>query len=72
MVSFDKHELHVGIFLFLQRLYLPVLLLRLIIADLVALLLKSMKCPVKQKNPSKNGEDEKGNSKASESPSRRL
>lgn len=46
-MRFNKHEMHVGIiFLFLQWLYLLVLLLREIIAALVALLLKSMKFPL--------------------------
>lgn len=72
-MRFDKHEMHVGIiYLFLQWLYLPALLLRPITAALVALLLKSMKFPLNQKNPSRNGRDEEGDSKASESPSRRL
>lgn len=60
MIIFDKHEMYVGIILlFLQWQCLLVLLLRVIIAALVVLLLKSMKFPLNQKNPSRNGKNEK-------------
>lgn len=64
MIRFDKHEMYVGIILLvLQWLCLLVLLLRVIIAALVVLLLKSMKFSLTQKNPSRNGKDEKGTPK---------
>lgn len=73
MMRFDKHEMHVGIiFLFLQWLYLPVLLLREIIAAPVALLLKFVKFPLNQTSPSRNRKNDEGDSKVSESPFRRL
>jgi len=61
MMRFGKHEVHVGIsFLFLQQLYLPVLLLRVIVAALVALLLKSMKFPLNWKSSSRNRKNYEG------------